>query len=50
MLCKEQQQFSLQLDGLCELSNLGVNPPNVVQSPGHCIWEFAVDTKTLLEM
>lgn len=35
----------LQLNGLCELSNLGINPTNVVQSPGRCIWKFAVDKK-----
>lgn len=38
----------LQLNGLWELSSLGINPPNIVQSPGSCIWEFTVDQKNYI--
>lgn len=30
----------LHLDGLLELSHLGMNPPDAVQSPGRGFWEF----------
>ena len=35
----------LQLNGLGELASSGINLPNVVQSPRHCIWEFTVDKR-----
>lgn len=33
--------MDLQLDGQLKLSDLGINPSDVVQSPGGVFWDFA---------